>query len=241
MSRLYGISDEGTATVPTFNIGKLLEDALSSNVKATPQSAGRELAVSEFYESEMFSQASQFKNEIQGLIKQATPTKAQIAKEISDIDWRLRANRYSALSSYLLAQAGVPGALQLSAEADKEHATLSYLKNKAANNPAEYIAYKVADFTNKLTPYIQSRGAWLGTFQLNKANALSAFSQANSINAQIKAGGSDSSVLSNADAQIIKTLLTQGKDKEASEYLKQRFVDLSGDSNMFSQSNFNKK
>lgn len=229
----------GTSSSDPFGIKDAFVNALGTSNPAAA-SAGMNIAVSQFYENEMHAQANQLVREINSYVKKATMSKEDVAKEAANLDNRIRANRFGTLSYYMLAQAGVPGALQLMQESEKEYATLEYLREEATTNPEKYIMYKLADYTNKLAPYIQARAGVLPTFQLNKAQAVQAVYGGAGMAAYGVTKGADSG-LSMAESNVVRTLIQQGKYKEADEFLRLKEIDLSGDASQYNGAPFSGK
>ncbi len=186
---------------------------LNSGQTKTPapvahRSSGGGTSISSLYESDMNEQAHQLKNFIFDIINKGKLTPEDVKKESADMESRMQLYYLSMVSSKILAKAGIQGAAQMAAEAEKEYMTLSYINSEARNNPIRYIQYKIADIATKLAPFTQSYAPALSAFQKGKAQAASAYAQMTAANNQptaIQGGGGSSGYdgISNAEAKVL--------------------------------------
>lgn len=172
------------------------------------KSSGGGTSISSLYESDMNEQAHQLQNFIFDIINKGKLTPEDVKKESADMESRMQLHYLSMVSSKILAKAGIQGAAQMAAEAEKEYMTLSYINSEARNNPIRYIQYKIADIATKLAPFTQSYAPTLSAFQKGKAQAASAYAQMTAANNQptvIQGGGSSSGYngISNAEAKVL--------------------------------------
>lgn len=175
---------------------------------AHKSSSGGGTSISSLYESDMNEQAHELKNFIFDIINKGKLTPEDVKKESADMESRMQLHYLSMVSSKILAKAGIQGAAQMAAEAEKEYMTLSYINSEARNNPIRYIQYKIADIAAKLAPFIQSYAPTLSAFQKGKAQAASAYAQMIAANNQptaIQGGGGSSGYdgISNAEAKVL--------------------------------------
>lgn len=186
---------------------------LNSGQTKTPapvahRSSGGGTSISSLYESDMNEQAHELKNFIFDIINKGKLTPEDVKKESADMESRMQLHYLSMVSSKILAKAGIQGAAQMAAEAEKEYMTLSYINSEARNNPIRYIQYKIADIATKLAPFTQSYAPTLSAFQKGKAQAASAYAQMTAANNQptvIQGGGGSSGYdgISNAEAKVL--------------------------------------